>query len=137
MAGGVGRPGANIAAGMPQAQAQQGAMPSQGLGPNVNNFAAGGPAMPLFGGMRQFNPTAMIQRAAFNPAAAQAQPGYGAPRQTPNFAWAANVPKPQASAASSQQAQPSDYQKMRDELDQLRAWQSQYTGNNGGGGGGN
>lgn len=127
-AGGIGRPGANIAAGMPQGQAmaqQQGApMPT---------------TQPAISPMQQYMQSIGITRSAFNPMA-QGQGSYAAPRPVPQFQPAINPIMQRASGNSaSDPAKPTDYQRMRDELDQLRDWQARYTGNqnNGGGGGGN
>lgn len=126
MAGGGGRAFANIGTGLPQGQAmaqQQGApMPT---------------TQPAISPMQQYMQSIGITRSAFNPMA-QGQGGYAAPRAVPQFQPAINPMMQRASNNSaSDPAKPTDYQRMRDELDQLRAWQSQYTGNNGGGGGGN
>lgn len=125
MAGGVGRPGANIAAGMPQGQAmaqqQNAAMPTM---------------QPAISPMQQYMQSIGITRTPFNPMA-QAQGGYAAPRPVPQFQPRLRPNMPQAAgSAQGQAAQPTDYQKMRDELDQLRDWQSRYTAAQNGGGGG-
>jgi hypothetical protein len=83
-----------------------------------------------------FNPGQMMQRAAYAQAQ-QPQSGYAQSRPVPTFQPAINPNVQRSSANAADPAKPTDYQRMRDELDQLRAWQSQYTGNNGGGGGGN
>lgn len=129
-AGGIGRPGANIAAGMPQGQAmgqQQGqsAMPT---------------TQPAISPMQQYLQSLGITRSAFNPAASQGATMYAAPRPVQNFQPAIRPGMMTASGGSANDpAKPTDYQQMRDELTQLRDWQARYTGaqNNGGGGGGN
>jgi len=71
MAGGVGRPGSNIAAGMPQGQAQQGAAPMPTTQPAISP-------------MQQYMQSVGITRSAFNPMA-RPQGQYAMPRPVPQF----------------------------------------------------
>ena len=131
MAGGMGRPGANIGAGMPQArvQAPQDSAQQSASAPMLN--------MPAISPMQQYMQSLGINRMGYNPQAMAAQ-SYAAPRAPQMFKPAVMPNMPSSANTANEPAKPTDYQRMRDELDQLRDWQSRYTGaQNTGGGGGN
>lgn len=129
MAGGIGRPGANIGAGLPQARGQA-----------AQEGAPQGAPMPLFNApaispMQQYMQSIGINRMGYNPQAMASQ-SYASVRAPQTFKPAV-MPNMPSSGTANDPAKPTDYQRMRDELDQLRDWQARYTGgqNDGGGGG--
>lgn len=129
MAGGMGRPGANIGAGLPQARGQA-----------AQESAPQGAPMPMFNApaispMQQYMQSMGINRMGYNPQAMASQ-SYAAARAPQNFKPAVMPNNPSAGTAANEPAKPTDYQRMRDELDQLRTWQANYTGNQSNDGGG-
>lgn len=133
MAGGMGRPGANIGSGVGAGLPQGGGRPMQ-AGPQQNA------PMPVFNApaispMQQYMQSIGINRTGYNPQAMASQ-SYAAARAPQNFKPAVMPNAPSSGSGANDPAKPTDYQKMRDELDQLRAWQANYTGNQGNDGGG-
>lgn len=123
MAGGMGRPGANIGAGLPQAGGQPAQAPQQMPAMPMNN-------MPAISPMQQYMQSLGINRMGFNPQA-YANPGYAAPRAPQVFQpqLRPNVTQSSAPAAAPQK---SEMDKMREEIDALRAMQdnqNRYQGN--------
>lgn len=133
MAGGMGRPGANIGAGVGAGLPQGGGSPMQ-AGPQQKA------PMPMFNApaispMQQYMQSVGINRMGYNPQAMASQ-SYAAQR-APQMFKPAVMPNMPSSGTANEPAKPTDYQRMRDELDQLRNWQTLYTsGQNDGGGGG-
>ena len=126
MAGGMGRPGANIGAGVGAGLPQGGSRPMQ-AGPQQNA------PMPVFNApaispMQQYMQSIGITRMPYNQRQFTPQP-QPAPKSD-NFAWAARV---QPSSQQAQAPQQTDIEKMRAELNDLRASQYQSHNNDGGG----
>ena len=129
MAGGMGRPGANIGAGLPQARGQA-AQEGAPQGAPMPGFNA-----PAISPMQQYMQSMGINRMGYNPQAMASQ-SYAAARAPQSFKPAVMPNNPNSGTGANEPAKPTDYQKMRDELDQLRAWQANYTGNQSNDGGG-
>lgn len=138
MAGGMGRPGANIGAGLPQARgqvAQEGA--PQGAPQNVPQDAP----MPVFNApaispMQQYMQSIGINRAPYNSGKfynAGSQ-GYAAWRAPQNF-QPQLTPQQTAASAAAAKPQQSELDKLRAELEDMRARQYGSYNNTGGGGG--
>lgn len=131
MAGGMGRPGANIGAGVGAGLPQGGGRPMQ-AGPQQNA------PMPVFNApaispMQQYMQSIGINRMPYNQRQFTPQP-QPAPKSD-NFAWAARVQPSSQQAQSANQPQQSELDKLRSELEEMRSRQAgTYTS---GGGGGN
>lgn len=118
MAGGMGRPGANIGAGLPQAGGQQQAQANAPM-PIFN--------APAISPMQQYMQSIGINRMGYNPQALANQ-GYGAARAPQNF-------QPQLRPQVAAQAQPQQQSQAQVDADAVRAYQAMMAnGGNGGNG---